>query len=453
MTLTANPHGLGPQPARMKNAGVKAVLSTIVSKVGILAVNAATGILTARTLKPQGRGELAAMILWPLLVAFITTLGIPSSLIFMLRRNPDDETQHIANGLFMTLLLGIAAGLIAAALIPFWLRREYSHNVIVNAQMFLLIATPLLALTSTGRAVIEAKGLFSYSNHLQLLYPTLTLVDLLLLLAVHKMSPTTAGLAYMVPALPCFLLMAYRVWPLVRQRWHIHFNACRALLNYGIRSYGVDLLGTLALQVDQVLVISLLSPSDMGRYGVVLSLSRMFNLFQASVVMILFPKASGRSAEDVLPLVALSARAGTLATAVCAAIVALVGSRLLGIVYGREYAGSSRCLQLLLVEVTVSGLVFILAQAFMALGRPGVVSILQGIGLSLSVPLMLILVPRFGLVGAALSLLLSTTARLIFVMAGFKLFLKQPRPNLIPQLRDFEVLLSRLPRRFSPSRA
>ena len=437
----------------MRNSGVKAVLSAIVSKVGILALNAATGILTARTLKPQGRGELAAMILWPLLVAFITTLGIPSSLIFMLKRNPEDETQHITNGLFMTLLLGLTAGVVAAALIPFWLRREYSHTVIVNSQMFLVVATPFLALTTTGRAVIEAKGLFSDSNQLQLLSPVLTLVNLLILLAAHRMSPATAGLAYMLPALPCFLLMVYRVWPLVRRRWSIHVDACRALLNYGVRSYGVDLLGTLALQVDQVLVISLLAPSNMGTYGVVLSLSRMFNLFQASVVMILFPKASGRSAQDVLPLVALSARAGTLATAVCAAVVALVGSRVLGIVYGQEYAGSSRCLQLLLVEVTLSGCVFILAQAFMALGRPGIVSVLQGIGLSLSIPLMLILVPRFGLIGAALSLLLSTTARLVFVMAGFRLFLKQPPPDLIPHLRDFEILRSMLPRRSTAPQA
>ena len=76
----------------------------------------------------------------------------------------------------------------------------------------------------------------------------------------------------------------------------------KQLLQYGIRSYGIDLLGTLALQVDQVLVVSLLSADAMGSYVVVLSLSRMLNVFQTSVVMVLFPKAAGHSTDKVLSM-------------------------------------------------------------------------------------------------------------------------------------------------------
>jgi O-antigen/teichoic acid export membrane protein len=431
------------QPLASSVVVVRALMMTVISKFGILFINAATGIIAARALKPTGRGELSAMVLWPLFLAYVTTLGIPSSMIYMLRKHPENQAAQISNGLFMTLILGIVAGLVGASVLPFWLRHQYSHVVVLHAQWFLL-ATPLLALTLTGRAVFEAKGLFSYSNKILLFYPATTLVGLLLLLAMHRLSPVSAAVAYTFNAVPSFIFMAVRMWPLVHERSRLSLQTCRPLLGYGMRSYGVDLLGTLALQVDQVLVVGMLSAAQMGGYGVVLSLSRMFNLFQASIVTILFPKASGRPAREVLLLVERAARVGTVVTAFSSLIVCLVGSRVLALLYGKEYARNTHSLQILLVEVTLSGCVFILAQAFMALGRPGIVSILQGIGLALSVPLMLILVPRFGVMGAAVSLLISTVARLLFVFYGFRSFLKVQLPALIPQRSDLDALLAAL---------
>jgi hypothetical protein len=85
--------------------GARAIAHSILSKVFILGLQAGTGILTARTLQPTGRGELAAMILWPLFMASITTLGLPSSLIYYLRRKPEERERLIANGLLMAAVL------------------------------------------------------------------------------------------------------------------------------------------------------------------------------------------------------------------------------------------------------------------------------------------------------------------------------------------------------------
>ena len=73
----------------------------------------------------------------------------------------------------------------------------------------------------------------------------------------------------------------------------------------------------------------------------------------------------------------------------------------------------------------------------MALGRPGMVTLLQGLGLALSVPLMLLLIPRWGIAGAAASLLLSTCARFIFICVSFNLTLRVPFPRLMPDKSDW----------------
>jgi O-antigen/teichoic acid export membrane protein len=178
----------------------------------------------------------------------------------------------------------------------------------------------------------------------------------------------------------------------------------------------------------------------MGAYVVVLSLSRMLNLFQNSVVMVLFPKAAGHAEETVLALTGRSMRISTLITLVASITVAVLGPVLLRVLYGREYVAGLASLRILLVEVTISGAVYILAQAFMALGRPGIVTVLQAIGLGLSVPLMLWLIPIWGIQGAAVSLLISTTVRFAFIYFGFPIFLKTHPPRLFPERRDFDLL-------------
>ena len=134
---------------------------------------------------------------------------------------------------------------------------------------------------------------FSASNAIQILTPLATLVVLLALMAGHSMNSYTAAAAYIVASLPAFWLMLYRVRRKGLRATRPRIAAMKQILQYGIRSYGIDVLGTLALQVDQVLVVSLLSAGAMGSYVVVLSISRMLNVFQTSVVMVLFPKAAG----------------------------------------------------------------------------------------------------------------------------------------------------------------
>jgi O-antigen/teichoic acid export membrane protein len=133
-------------------------------------------------------------------------------------------------------------------------------------------------------------------------------------------------------------------------------------------------------------------------------------------------------------------RISTLLTAPAGVAVVCLGPTLLGLLYGKEYTAADSVLRLLVLEVVLSGAALVLSQAFMALERPGVITALQILGLTLTLPLMLILVPRFGLVGAGLALLLSTIARLIFVLVSFPLFLKMPAPHLFPMIEDLRFL-------------
>lgn len=418
--------------------GTAATLQTLLAKLLVLAVNVATGIITARLLGPEGRGEQAAMIMWPQFLAFAMTLGLPAALLYNLKRYPEERSQLFCAAVQLSALLGVVATVTGIVFIPQWLP-HYSPEVIRTAQWFM--PTAMLALLSvTFMAVLEARGEFAIANHLRYLSPLGTLAILSGLALAGKLTPVTAALAYILPGLPVFFWLLTYLWHIFQPRWRGLGPSYLRLLGYGLRSYGIDLLGTLSGQVDQALVISLLPPASMGMYAVALSLSRMLNVFHSSIVTVLFPKTAARPVAEVVALTGRAARASTALTFLAAVAVMQLGPVLLHWLYGSEYAGAVLVFRILLIEVVLSGTTWVLAQAFMALGKPGTVTILQGIGLGLSVPLMLILIPTRGLEGAGLALLASTAARLILLLASFPLILKVPPPALLITREDIFFL-------------
>jgi O-antigen/teichoic acid export membrane protein len=418
-------------------------LQTLVAKVSILALNAATGILTARMLRPAARGELTAIILWPVFLASLFSFGLQTSLVFHLRKYPEEQGPLVSTALWAALVSGSMAALAGAIFIPLWLR-QYPPQIVTVARWFLLSA-PLCSLMIMGRSVFEGRGDYHASNLVQLFIPVPSLLALLGLAVWHLITPFTAGLAYVLGGLPVFVWMMRRLHSSFssgteRLLLGANIRSLKKLLHYGARSYGIDLLGTLALQVDQLLVIGLLAPAAMGAYVVALSLSRVLNVFQQSAVMVLFPKAAGASADTVIAMTGRVARLSTIVAAACAFLLAAFGPILIRLVYGSAYGAAVSALRILVVEVVLAGLTYVLAQAFMALGRPGVVTLLQAAGLAISVPLMLWWIPRFGIAGAALALLCSTAARLLLVMTALKMMCRRGMLSLLPRAEDVHTL-------------
>jgi len=449
--MTANQTTIAATPTSQKqSSGSMAVVYSILNRIAMICLQMGTGILTARMLQPQGRGELAAMILWPLFLASITTLGVPSSLIYFIRKRQSGRTSLIIHGFAISVGFGVLAAVVSALLLPYWLH-QYSPSVIHGAQLF-LFTLPLCSIMLAGQAALEAVGRFSASNASQILVPAATLAVLLTFYFTHHLTPFTAAIAYVASAVPVAGLIVHALW---RERnpaatWHWSLDECRLLLSYGMRSYGIDLLGSLAERVDSVLVVSLLRPGAMGVYAVMLSLAGTLSVFRLAVSMVLFPRTAGLAPKAIIELTEVAVRIATMITALCAAALCLVGPLLVGVLYGHVYLTALGALRLLLLEATISCAVTVLAQAFKSAGRPGLVTILQGIGLGLCIPLMLWLIPIYGVAGAALALLLSTTARFLFIYFGFPLFLHEPLPQLMPQMDDLRfvrsVLHSRLRR-------
>jgi antigen flippase len=423
-------------------SGSAAVVQTILSRIVMLGINLINGVYTARHFGPGGRGTQAALGMWPNLICFIFTLGIPLALRYHASKHHSEQNSLASAALVLSGILGLIAMVVGIVLMPFMMRQYGAADT--RLAQGLMIFVPLGMVTLILTSLLEVRFDFTFSNFSRYAPPFITFAVLVALNAGHILTPFYATLAYLVP--PVFGSIAMAVYLAGRLTFTLvdFKRSVRRLVGFGIRIYGSDVLGTFGQQIDQFLVVGLLVAAQLGIYTIALQASRVLNIFQTSLVTVLLPKIAGMPAHQIVAMVTRVARLTTALTALSGIALIVVMPFLLPGLYGHEFLKAVMISQILVVESVLASATAVLVQAFTATNRPGLATILQLVGLSLAVPLMLVLIPRLGLTGAALSLLCSTTARLIIAVACYPLLLKVRAPNLIVTPADLRFLVGAL---------
>ena len=424
-------------------SSTSSVVQTLAVRVFLIGVSLATGVITARSFGPAGRGAQSAIGLWPWFIVGLATLGQTSALRYHASRESERGPALLFASSAIIAISGIVAACVAAAVLPLFLASRYGPETIGGAQLIVFFA-PVLLLFGIFRAYLEAAGKFQSSNLNALAAPLATIVALVALRLDHRLTPFTANLAMFGP------VGVQTAWLTLRLRTTLFTvgadfaGNCRTLLSYGIKSYGSDILGTLSLQADQAVIIAFLTPSALGLYTVALTASRMTNVIQDSLNTVLFPKASGLERADALDMVRRSARISTLVTGSIIAVLMLVVPVLLPLFYGARFQSAAHLTQILLLEALFGGTASVLVQGFLATGRPAVLTTVQAVWLAASIMLLTLLVPRLGISGAAIALALSALLRLTIVMTAYPLILKSAVPRLFPTHADIAYARTRV---------
>ncbi|HKD53180.1 MAG TPA: oligosaccharide flippase family protein [Steroidobacteraceae bacterium] len=422
-------------------SGFAAVVQTGLATVLVLAINVVTGIVSARALGPQGRGELSALLLCPQFLSFLFALGLPSSTIVNIKRAPERASALMGTALVLSAVMGLVAAASGFVLMPRILR-QYDASLIATARALLVFV--MLGVTSTvAMAALQLRDRFVAYNRIRFWQSLLTLVALVALAVPGAFRPVTGALAYVLPTVPFFLWSLWWVLREFRPSLHNVAAQCRTLLSYGWRVHAVDTGNALFLQIDKIILVAVLMPAAFGIYVVVFNLSRLVTTFASSAVPVLLPRTAGRSAAEVLAATSRAFSAMSVLTLAAVMCFVLFGSIALRVVYGEQFASGYWVLVILSVEAALAGGAAVLQQPYLVLNRPGTIAVFQGLSLGLAVLLVYALGARFGLEGAAAGLLAGTCLRFVLTYCGFAWLLRVRPPRLMPTRAELASLLSR----------
>lgn len=169
---------------------------------------------------------------------------------------------------------------------------------------------------------------------------------------------------------------------------------------------------------DLLVVGRLESPAATGTYAAAKALALGLILAPGALATILLPQVARLSATAVRGYVIRALAVGCAITLPLALSVALLGRPLIRLLFGDKYAGAPGPLLVLSIGMAAYGLYSVLASLWVGLGRPVIDMAATGAGMVCTVVLAFLLIPVYGLVGAAIAFSTGSALKLV-VIGGY----------------------------------
>ena len=341
--------------------------SGVVAMLGL-----ASGAIAARDLGPEGRGQLAMLLLWPQLFCTLGNLGVDLAATY-LSADPARRTRLpltlFALGAGQSLLL-VPAYLL---LMPF----VFDGRVVTRDAMLLSSLIPLYLTGCYAAGALGGWQNFRALNAVRIATPLLYTAAIVALAAGGRLSPGTAAAGFLAANGTADVL---GIVLLLRQAGHgvAEAQLARETLAYGLRGH-LGRLSPQALGIDAVVVSLVLSTRDLGLFVAATAFLAAPRLLTASLGIVVFPHVSAAHLNGERPrLRAMGALYAAAAVVPSLALLAFAHPALT-LLFGSEYGGAATVLRLLAVASLALSLRAFPLEVLRGTGRPGLTSVSEAL--------------------------------------------------------------------------
>ncbi len=410
----------------------------------IQVVNIATGLLAARLLLPEGRGQLAEIMLWAGLIVEFGIVGLSDALLYRAATgqvNPRELFAAMAalTGAFSILLI------VAGFVVEPYIFTGKDANLLQLALIFLVAYVP----TNLG-ALFVASMFQGYLDMMtwNLLRGVVALGYLLAIglawLSGHA-SVEGFATAYILSTAAALVLglvlLAQRGWIGVRARW----STVRGLLVYGAKVHVGEMLNSARQKIDQALVALWLPHADLGLYVVALTVANGPLILAQTLANLAFPKVSQQTEIAGKILVFGRYFRFTLAVTIATTAVLLVlNPWLVPLLFGQAFAPAALIANIMLLGLPAAAAKLLFIQALKSWDRSLVIGHAEAIGLVAAAVSLAVLLPLFGIAGAAASLVVANVVAAVAMAASLRRHLDLKLSTLLTPTADDWRLASEL---------
>jgi O-antigen/teichoic acid export membrane protein len=338
---------------------------TLGSKVAVLILGVATGVLIARALGPSGRGAIAVAFAFAFLLIQFGILGLHSANAYFASRTPEQISRILTNTIWASLAIGILLAIVGLALwrlFPSLLRGLDSLDVAV-----ILVGLPAILGAQLLQGLLLAEGRMIAYNGVEFGMAIATFVGLAVILLAFSGGVLSALVLLVSVNVAGALAFIFLLRHHLRGLRRFDIPLFRTMLRYGFRLYVAALLAYLMWRTNLLLVNSYLGSSEAGKFSIAVALGDTIHLLPTVVALNLFPRiASGDDSTDTGAVFrSLTLIYGLL----CIAIIPIL-SPLISLLYGDAFTGAATICYWLLPGIFAYGMVSVLSYHFAGRGFP-----------------------------------------------------------------------------------
>lgn len=380
----------------------KDTIITFLTRLITAVITIVVTIIIARTLGPKGQGIYSVAILFPSLLLVFTSFGLSSASVFFLGKKKYSSQEIFGTGIIFNVLISILTILIGLGVVFFFAAKFFPG--IEKRYLFLsLFLIPLLLFFNLGCQILLGLQKIKKYNIISFFQSGLFLILIgILLFGMHFGITVTilAQITSYVIALIILLLIASK------ETNGINFkpneNYFKESFLYGFKVHLAGIFDFLHSRIDLFLLNIFINPFAVGIYYTAVKLTEGIWLLAISTGTVLFPKLASekdeKSVKDFTPLVC---RNILLLTTLMVILLFFLSNRLILFFYSANFVESIRPFQILLIgAIAISGW-NILCNDLAARGRPMLNTYAIGISVLFNIFLSIILIPKWGIIGAA----------------------------------------------------
>ncbi len=383
-----------------------------------------TGLLAAWALGPEGRGNLAVAVLYPNIVALAAGLGLPHATRFFVAREPRKLSMLFSNAILFAGGVGLIAYIVAQLVVPnlvgtrsdavMWLVKAYLINI------------PFALLYDLMAAMLEGSRRFKWAAVSRILFFAVQSGSYLVLWFTGHLNLYNAAAAMVVAQLANTATALVCVLLVLKPRWRPSFRAFRKTLRFGVKYYVGVVTSFTTLRLDQMMLAGMATSVELGLYVIAVRLSEVMTVLASSVSEVLMPEvASSNGSERSIRTLTRSLRQTMIVYLLLLLPLIVTSPFILRYAFGSDFAAATPALRILLVGSMVWSAASIINSGLNGLGYPGLTTISRLSSAVVTVLTLLVWLPRYGILGAALSSLAGYS-----MMFAFALFWLMRKENL-----------------------
>ena len=387
-------------PSRLRLAVAGSVATGLAVQTALMV----SGPLLARMLGLDGRGYLASLVLWPVLIAQLGSLGLPLAVTYHIAQEPAVAARvaraALRFGVPQTLLLTALHAMVLLVV----LHGEPTSIRVAGAVT--LAAVPASLAQQYGLAMLQGQQRFSAFNVLRLLPVVLYAGGVAALFVSGVTSIVAVAMVLMGANASVGAITLATGLRAVGSIGAARGSAdLGAMLRFGLRG----LLGTVSLidslRLDQVVLALFLAPAALGLYVVALAFTNLPRFVAQSVGMVVYPSVASRADETSArrSVWAFFWATGAMSVAIVAPLL-LAAGRLVPLFFGDEFWDAVRVTQILLPGMLFSGMGRVLSDALKGRGHPAAGTLAEVTTWLWLAPALGVAVPLWGVNGVAVSM-------------------------------------------------
>ena len=387
---------------------VKDASTNFVKQIVMLVSGIVTSIVIARVLGPTGKGIYALVMLAPSMLLLSGEFGITMANIFFIGKKKIKISVLSSNSLIFGLINGLFLILVFLLIYPF-IQDSIFKGVDSVYIYFILIIMPFSLATQYLGGILVGLLKIKQSCYITIVQTTINTVGIatiLLVLSGHIMNLLVFSMIMTISLFITYVLYIEKLTGFAKKFSWKSFKKC---FNYGSKGYLANIFTFFNYKLDMFMVNFFIGIAAVGYYSLSVGLAEMLWIIPSSIAFVLFPKVSSSEKYEASELTAAVCRHTFFLSLVLCVLAVLFSKYAINIVYGDRFIPSYLPLMLLLPGILMGAISKHLSAYLNGIGKVIYAPIRATTGLIINIVLNLILIPNYGIRGAAIASSISYT--------------------------------------------